>query len=159
MIKTIYNQCEHLMSYPIGKIFTSDTPTTKEKKSESRCTNIVDKYYKIDSNVHQRIRNLLHDVDSSLLLMCNTVALESCFDSCGRLQAQFEHRRKHIQSLVKPEPQLKQYYETLGKADWFGLLLDGVKIIADEYNFEVDTVLMKGYYFDALKQEQKELKE
>lgn len=154
----IYNQCDIMMSYPIGKLFTKDNPSPKEKKEEARCIKIVDSFYKIDSGIHQRIRNLLHDIQASLMLMCNTTALEDVFSSSGRLQGQFEAHRKTIISSVKSEIKLKEYYSLLQKADWFGTLLVEVLNIAEKHNFEVDVQSCKKVYFDAMKDEQVKLK-
>lgn len=155
----IYNQCEILMSYPPSHLFTEEsTKIPAVKKAEPRCVKVVDKYYRIDSSVHQCIRNLLHDIRASLMLMCNTTALEDTLTSCGRLQAQFEAHRKTVIDTVKSEPLLKDYYSLLQKADWFGTVLVEVLSIAEMYNFEVDVQACKKTYFDAMKDEHVKLK-
>lgn len=151
----INNQCEILMSYAPAQLFTTETTSSpQEKKTEQRCVKLVDTFYRIDSKVHSRIRNLLHELESSLLLICNTVALRDTFEACGRLQARFEHHRKHVQNTVKSEFMLKEYYNVLQKADWFGTVLIEVLDKAAKHGFEVDIQQCKQYYFDAMKDEQ-----
>lgn len=137
-MQEIIDQCEILISYPIGKIFTSDTPSQKEKKAENRCTKLVDQYYTLDSSVHKRIRMLLNELQSNLLLMCNTTALEDTFETCGRLQTVFDAHSKLIKSTIKTEPALKDYYNSLQKPDWWGKLVEQVTQVSQKHDFCVD---------------------
>lgn len=155
-MKAITQQCELLLSYPIGKLFTKDSPSPKEKKLEARCSKIVDSYYKIDNPVHMHLRGFLHELQSSFNLGFNEVYLQQLFYTCGSLQALYESYRKDILSKVKQEPILKEYYSDLQKADWFGMMVNIVKGIADKYNFEVDVKLCKEYFVKGLKFEKGE---
>ncbi|AUR92198.1 coil containing protein [Vibrio phage 1.170.O._10N.261.52.C3] len=115
---------EVLMSYPIGKIFTSDTPSGKEKKLEQRCTKLVDSYYSIESIRHQRIRSLLHDLDATLLLFGYNGTDLHLLRSVARLEKEYEDYRKLIQKTVKQEKPLVDYYSCLGKVSWFKVSVD-----------------------------------
>lgn len=132
---------DHLMSYPIGKLFTSDTPNAKEKKLEARCTKIVDSYYSIESIVHQCIRNLLHDTESTLLLFSDTITPEMLSASVGSLQAEYEAHKKLVEKCCKPEKILLDYYSDLIKTDTWqtsveSFLLDYNKVNNTEINID-----------------------
>lgn len=156
----VLRDCEILMSYPIGKIFTSDTPSGKEKKHEARCTKIVDSFYSIESKQHQAIRNLLHDLESTLLLFSDTITPRLLMDSLGRLQAQFESHHKTVNKACKSERVLVEYYSVLkGGEDWFDYgvchILKNTTIFKSTY----DTTLFKGLYYDCYKDEKRVIKE
>lgn len=157
--KEVVTMCEVLMSYPVGKLFTSDTPNKKEKKEESRCEVLVNKYWSIESTTHQVIRNLLHDLDSSLLLMSNEVAVPLLFKSAGQLQARYEAHKRVVETTVKQEPSLKSYYSVLCKGDWFGVWLQEVTKKNYEHCFESDMLQCKKWYFDSYKEEKLKIKE
>lgn len=145
-MKTISQQCELLMSYPIVHLFTSDTPSAKEKKAEKRCTDIVDSYYKIDNPVTMYIRNFLHELESSFKLGFNEVYLEEMFRLCGSLDVLYKHHYSKVKDSTKTEPILKEYYSGLKKLDFFGLVIEQSKPIAEEYSFEIDIKLCKEYF-------------
>ncbi len=151
---SVLRDCEILMSYPIGKIFTSDTPSGKEKKHEARCTKIVDSFYSIESKQHQAIRNLLHDLESTLLLFSDTITPRLLMDSLGRLQAQFEAHQKTVNKACKSERVLAEYYNVVkGGKDWYEY---GVSFIVMNTNTSTSThnnTLLKALYYDCYKDE------
>ena len=157
---SVLRDCDILMSYPIGKIFTSDTPSGKEKKHESRCTKIVDGYYSIESKQHQAIRNLLHDLESTLLLFGDAITPRLLMDSLGRLQAQFEAHQKTVNKACKSERVLVDYYSVVqGAENWYEY---GVSFIVNNTttcNSTHDGNLLKALYYDCYKDEKRIIKE
>jgi len=146
----VLRDCEVLMSYPIGKLFTSDTPSGKEKKHEARCTKLVDSYYSIESKPHQAIRTLLHDMESTLLLFGDTITPELLSQATGRLQAQYEAHKKTIDKACKSEQVLKDYYSVKGNTeDWIGIMFYAVLELIKDY----DLHSLKVVYYDAYKDE------
>lgn len=141
MLEDFKKQCELLMSYPPVNIFTTDSQTKAERKAEKRCTNLVDQYYSLNSPVNKNIRNLLHDIDSTLVVMENDVCLKDLFMSAGKLQKIYNDRRKEILGIVKTETLLKEYFKGLGKADLFGQLLKCIS-----FNSSVEVAQLKQYF-------------
>lgn len=160
---SVIRDCEIIMSYPIGKIFTSDTPSGKEKKHESRCTKIVDGYYSIESKQHQAIRNLLHDLESTLLLFGDTITPRLLMDSLGRLQAQIEAHHKTVNKACKPEKVLLEYYSVVqGSENWYGYGVSFIAFTLMNYPTHPSTLdgdLLKALYYDCYKDEKRIIKE
>lgn len=158
--QTILRDCEILMSYPIGKIFTSDTPSGKEKKHEERCTNIVDSFYSIESKPHQSIRNLLHDIESTLLLFSDTITSELLINSMGRLQAQYEEHKKVVQKACKLEEVLLNYYSVLqDTSDWYSRVLLSVKTKTNTSLYKELDKKYKELYYNSYKDEKRLIRE
>lgn len=156
---SIVRDCEILMSYPVGKLFTSDTPSGKEKKHEARCTKIVDSYYSIESKQHQAIRNLLHDIESTLLLFSDTITPRLLMSSLGRLQAQIEAHAKTVNKACKPEKVLVEYYNVVkGCKDWYEHGVSFIVINTDIISSTHDSTLFKGVYYDSYKDEKRLIK-
>lgn len=156
----ILRDCEILMSYPIGKIFTSDTPSGKEKKHEARCTKIVDSFYSIESKPHQAIRSLLHDIESTLLLFSDTITPEILMTSMGRLQAQYEEHKKVVQKACKPEWVLLNYYSVLrDTSHWYSRTLLSVKVKTNAPLYKELDKKYKELYYNSYKDEKKLIKE
>lgn len=154
----LLNSIEHLMSYSIGKLFTCDTPDAKEKKLETRCTKIVDGYYSIESIVHQSIRNLLHDTESTLLLFSDTITPEMLSASLGGLQAEYELHKKHIEKCCKPEKILLDYYSTLIKTDeWQTGVESFLKSYNEQHNSKIDVDSCRKVYYDSYKSTKKHI--
>ena len=157
---SVLRDCEILMSYPIGKIFTSDTPSGKEKKHEARCTKIVDSFYSIESKQHQAIRNLLHDLESTLLLFSDTITPRLLMDSLGRLQAQFEAHQKTVNKACKSERVLVEYYSVLkGGEDWFDYGACHIINNTTTCKSTHEANLFKALYYDCYKDEKRIIKE
>ncbi|CAH9013568.1 putative coil containing protein [Vibrio phage 277E43-1] len=155
----ILRDCEILMSYPIGKLFTSDTPSGKEKKHEARCTKIVDSYYSIESKQHQVIRNLLHDIESTLLLFSDTITPRLLMESLGRLQAQFEAHKKTIDKACKAEKVLVDYYGVVqGYDEWYSQGAGFIVLSTAIISCTQDLTLYKGLYYDSYKDEKRTIK-
>lgn len=160
LFPSVLRDCEMLMSYPIGKLFTSDTPSGKEKKHEARCTKIVDSFYSIESKQHQAIRNLLHDLESTILLFGDTITPKLLMDSLGRLQAQFEAHQKTINKACKPEKVLVDYYSVKsGGEDWYSHGVSFIIMNTNICNSTHDNALFKALYYDCYKDEKRIIKE
>lgn len=150
----IKRQCEILLSYPIGKLFTEDNPTTKRKKEEARCTKLVDQYWSIEAPVHNRIRELLRDIESTPLLGCNECMVVPLLEASGALEAQYEAHRKTITKNVKSEPALKEYYSVLwNKMELFGTMLCKLFDVSEAASFTLDTSMCKMVYYNSYKAE------
>ena len=152
-------QVDVLLSYPIGKIFTSDTPSSKEKKLEARCVALVNKYYKIDSPLQIAMRATLHELEGSFLLMCNEVAIPHIMAEAGRLWALMEYYHKLIPTTIKSEAILQDYYKSLDKKDIFDEVIYQVEEKAKNYGVVIDPPQWKSWYYDAYKQHKKFIQE
>ena len=156
----VLRDCEVLMSYPIGKLFTSDTPSGKEKKHETRCTKLVDSYYSIESRPHQAIRTLLHDMESTLLLFGNTITPRLLMDSLGRLHAQFEAHQKTVNKACKSEKVLVDYYFNVrGGKMWYAYGVNFIVNNTTNCTSTHDGTLLKALYYDCYKDEKRIIKE
>lgn len=154
-VKTI---CEGLMSYPIGKLFAKDNPTGKEKKHEQRCTDCVDKFYSFTNPHHAAMREMIRDIDASLLLGHDERVIPQILEAAGRLQFHHETHAKLVKASIKPEAVLVKYYEDFVNSNLypaFETLITNYVFFKELDQSYVDISWCKQVYFDAYKDEKR----
>jgi hypothetical protein len=111
---------EFITSYPLTHIFNKERMTGKELKLEKRLhDHVVPKFWSISNSNFARMRELLNDINASLLLGVDDRVVPQILEATGRLEAVFNKQYQLIQNSIKGEPALKEYYKELPKADWY----------------------------------------
>jgi hypothetical protein len=146
---------KQMCSYANVVLFTSDSPSAKEKKHEKRCADIIDSFY--TATIHVLLSEALNNVKTDLLLGRNEVVVKELLTDYGVLQATLEYHIKDVSKKVKPEQVLVEYYKVVGTPeDFFVAAFNDLSKLLPTYVLDID--VCKHVYYDAYKERSSQIK-
>ena len=149
LFKWYRSTIRQMCSYANVTLFTSDSPSAKEKKLERRCADIMDTFY-IASN-YVLLYEALNNVKTDLLLGRNDIIIGELMRDYGVLHATLDHHIKDVTKKVKSENVLVGYYKLHSvPTDHFQMAYDDLVMLLP--NEQLDIAECKKMYYDSFKQ-------
>lgn len=156
LFKWYQSTIKQMCSYANVTLFTSDSPSPKEKKLEKRCADIIDTFY-IASN-YVLLYEALNNVKTDLLLGCNDTIIAELMRDYSVLHATLDHHIKDVTKKVKSEPVLVEYYKVqYVPEDHFQMAYDDLVMLLP--NEQLDIAECKKMYYDSFKRQVSLLKD
>ena len=110
-LKYYQDKLHNLTAYASVVLFTSDSPSPKDKKAEVRCNKIINSFYNYSNYV--QLFSSLREVEINYKMGRNEIIINQIITSSAALHAAVQHHSKDVLLKCKSEAVLVSFYSTV----------------------------------------------